>query len=108
MKLSGLIILATLLTVIASGKAQTMHLYIGTYTGPHRKGIYRLALDSNTGMLSTPELAGETRNPSFLALHPTRPILFAASEIGDFEGQKSGAVAAFAIDPQTRNLRLLN
>lgn len=104
----GFTIVAILLGLVATGKAQTMHLYIGTYTGPESKGIYRATLDLDTGVLSATELAAETRNPSFLALHPTRPLLFAASEIGDFDGKKSGAVAAFEIDPVTRNLRLLN
>jgi 6-phosphogluconolactonase len=53
-------------------------------------------------------LAGQVKNPSFLNLHPTKPVLYAAMEIGDFNGQKAGGVAAFAIDPATLTLEPLN
>ena len=48
-------------------------------------------------------LAGATVNPSFLAIHPGRRFLYAVGEIGNFEGQKTGAVNAFAIDPQQKD-----
>jgi 6-phosphogluconolactonase len=74
-----------------------MRLYIGTYTGPKSRGIYRVELDEQTGQPGQPELAAEVANPTFLALHPHRPVLYAASEVGNFDGEKTGAVAAFAI-----------
>ncbi len=85
--------------------------YIGTYTGTgakESKGIYRCELDLTNGKLSTPELAGETKNPSFVAIHPTRKFLYAVGEISDFGKKKTGAVSAFAIDPATGKLTLLN
>ena len=52
--------------------------FIGTYTGERSKGIYSFRLDSS-GSLSTPALAAETPNPTFLAIHQLpgepRPIL---------------------------------
>src|SRR4051794_24250540 len=72
--------------------------YIGTYTGPKSKGIYRCELDLATGKLSEPTLAGETRNPSFLAIHPDMKHLYAVSEVSDAGGKMTGAVAAFEID----------
>jgi 6-phosphogluconolactonase len=82
--------------------------YIGTYTGAKSRGIYLARLDLATGRLSAPELTAESENPSFLALHPDRALLFAANEIGTFEGQKAGSVSAFAIDDATGRLRALN
>ncbi len=82
--------------------------YIGTYTGPQSKGIYLCRLDSVTGKLEPPELAAEEVNPSFLALHPSGRFLYAVSEIAGFNGQRAGAVAAFAVDSKTGKLRLLN
>lgn len=82
--------------------------YIGTYTGAKSRGIYVARLDLATGRLSAPELAAESENPSFLALHPDRALLYAANEIGSFEGQKAGSVSAFAIDDATGRLRSLN
>jgi 6-phosphogluconolactonase len=82
--------------------------YFGTYTGPKSKGIYVAPFDAATGKLGTLRVAAETENPSFLALHPTRPLLYAVNEVDNFEGQKAGSVSAFAIDPATGELRALS
>ena len=66
--------------------------YVGTYTGGLSKGIYRFELDLATGKAGEPVLAAESKNPSFLAIHPGRRFLYAANEAG-----KPGAVSAFAI-----------
>lgn len=83
-------------------------MYIGTYTSARSKGIYLLDMDMETGALISRGVAAETPNPSFLALHPNQRFLYAANELSDFEGKKTGAVSAFAIDPKTRMLTLLN
>jgi len=85
-----------------------LRLYIGTYTGEKSKGIYRVDLDLVSGEMRGLALAGEVANPSFLAIHPGQKFLYVVSEIGDFNGQKTGAVAALAIEPKTGNLKLLN
>ena len=81
--------------------------YFGTYTGAKSKGIYVASFDAATGKLGAPRLAAETESPSFLALHPTRPLLYAVNEVDNFEGQKAGSVSAFAMDPATGDLRAL-
>src|SRR6185436_2542022 len=65
----------------APSKTGKLRLYVGTYTGPKSKGIYRLELDLASGQLSTPALAGEVVNPSFLAIHPSRRWLYAVNEV---------------------------
>jgi len=78
--------------------------YFGTYTRTGKsKGIYRARFDVASGKLGQPELAAETTNPSFLAIHPTRKFLYA---VGELPG-KQGGVSAFAIEPSGR-LTLLN
>src|SRR5437667_6516123 len=84
----------------AAKKAATMEklwVYVGTYTGGSSKGIYRFELDLASGKLTARALAGETANPSFLAIHPSHRFLYAVGELGDFKGKKTGAVTAFAI-----------
>lgn len=94
---------------LADGEAvKPMRVYIGTYTTGPSKGIYLFDFDPATGKLEPAGLAGEVANPSFLAIHPSRRFLYAAGEIQEFSGQKSGAVSAFAIDPKSGKLRLLN
>lgn len=88
---------------------QTMTLLVGTYTAPEKsQGIYALTFDPATGTLSQPKLAAETRNPTFLALHPTKRVVYAVGEIGEYEGKPAGMISAFAIAPDGTSLRLLN
>jgi 6-phosphogluconolactonase len=81
---------------------------VGTYTGGESRGIYRFTLDPSTGEASEPALAAEADNPSFLALHPSRPFLYAVGETSEFQGEKTGTVSAFAVDGETLELRFLN
>lgn len=89
-------------------KADKYRVYIGTYTGKNSKGIYLFEMDPKTGELTSKGLAGETANPSFLAIAPNHKFLYAAGEIDNFNGKKTGAVDAFAIDAATGKLTLLN
>src|ERR1041384_8586872 len=102
-------ILLGFFAVIASAmSAEEAWTYFGTYSRGKSKGIYISRFDLKTGVLSTPELAAEGENPSFLALHPNGRFIYAANEISEFKGDKAGSVSAFAIDPTTHKLRLLN
>ncbi len=92
----------------AAAAPTKLRVYLGTYTGKESKGIYVSELDLKTGTLTEPQLAAQTTNPSFLAIHPTKKYLYAVGEISEFEGKKTGAVSAFAIDPKTGLLTPLN
>lgn len=82
--------------------------YFGTYTSGVSKGIYAARFDSGTGKLSVPELVAETKNPSFLAVHPTGKFLYAVGEVNNTQGQRAGAVNAYALDAKTGKLTALN
>lgn len=83
--------------------------YVGTYTTKQTsKGIYAYRFDPTTGQLSSIGLAAESTDPSFVAVHPNGKYLYAVNEVGDFNGMKSGAVSAFAIDRKSGTLKLLN
>jgi 6-phosphogluconolactonase len=88
----------------------TYFLYVGTYTeeASTSKGIYAYRFDSSNAQLTPIGLAAQTTNPSFLAAHPNHHFLYAVNEVGNFKGQKSGGVSAFAIDHATGKLTLLN
>src|SRR5262249_51139251 len=105
----ALVAVLTALPVSADDpKPEKFWVFVGTYTGKMSKGIYRCQLDPSTGKLSEPELAAETPNPTFLAIHPSRKYLYAVNEIGNFMGKKSGAISAFELDPKTGKLSFLN
>jgi 6-phosphogluconolactonase len=99
-----------LLGLLALGTARAADdylAYFGGYTGAKSKGIYVARFDSSTGKLGAPELAAETTNPSFLAIHPSHRFIYAVGEMSG-AGKKAGAVSAFAVDAATGHLKLLN
>ena len=92
---------------------------VGTYTqafesgvlqmlGGKAKGIYSFLLDMGTGVLEVEKLAPGIVNPSYLTLNTSLNRLYAVNERKEYEGQASGSVSAFAFDPKTRELQLLN
>ena len=93
---------AVLLFVVHECSADELRFFVGTYTGGKSKGIYTATIDTETGKVSTPKLAAETR------IHPSNQFLYAVGEVSDFEGKKSGAVAAFKINKEKGGLSLLN
>jgi 6-phosphogluconolactonase len=87
--------------------------YVGTYTNDSgkstgSKGIYAYRFDTTTGHVTSLGLAGETTNPSFLALHPSGKFLYAVNEVGNYKGPNSGGVSAFSVDRATGKLTFLN
>jgi 6-phosphogluconolactonase len=88
--------------------AGKVRVYVGTYTSGESKGIYRLQLDLASGTLSPEGEPTETVSPSFLALHPSGRFLYTVNETGDGPADPSGGVSAFAVDPSSGALTLLN
>lgn len=69
---------------------------IGTNTGGSGKseGIYLSTFDPDTGEFGEVKLGAKYGNPGFLALHPTKPLLYAAGKSNE---HPKGSVAAFQI-----------
>jgi 6-phosphogluconolactonase len=82
--------------------------YVGTYTRSGTgEGIYAYRHDPETGDLTHLHMV-EDRDPSFLALDPTKRYLFAVNEHREFAGEGHGHVASYAIDQETGALSLLS
>src|SRR5438128_1968132 len=82
--------------------------YVGTSENEPEKGICRFPFDAERGEAGPVEWAAEAARPTFLAIHPDRPFLYAVNGVREFQGQSTGAVSAFSLDPATGALRLLN
>ncbi len=82
--------------------------YVGTGAQKESKGIYAYRFDAATGQLTSLGRVAECDNPSFLAAGPDRRFLYAVNETSHYSGRSSGAVSAFAINPATGMLTLLN
>ncbi|TQN32479.1 6-phosphogluconolactonase (cycloisomerase 2 family) [Haloactinospora alba] len=71
-------------------------LWVGTYTPGSDPpgsgaGVHRVWLDHSSGELSGGEAAAATTGPSYLAAHPTRPLLYSVNEC------TTGRVTGFAV-----------
>src|SRR5512134_2154920 len=97
-RLTVLVAVAGLASAVVAAAEKPFTLYVGTYTDGTSRGIYRFTFDPATAATTEPELAVGAKNPSFLALHPNGRFLYAVGEIGSFQGAKTGAVSAFAVD----------
>jgi 6-phosphogluconolactonase len=102
------LLLLVIATPILAGGTVKYRVYFGTYTGNGSQGIYVANFDGSTGQLTSPTLATQTAQPSFLAITPDHKFLYAINELDEFQGQPVGAVSAFSIDSATGKLTLLN
>ncbi len=96
-----------------SGKPRLV--YIGSYSslGPEGEvargqGIYLFEMDPETGALTQREVFANPRNPSWLALDPSKTHLYSSDELAHYQGKSSGAVTAYAIDSSNGHLTQLN
>ncbi len=104
------LLIASLVFSIAGGSADKPSanrkylVFVGTYTTKtESKGIYGYEFDADTGRLTPKGVAAETRDPSWVAVHPGGKYVYAANEAG-----KASAVSAFAVDAKSGKLTLLN
>lgn len=88
---------ALLLHAATFAMASTHFVYFGTYTKSTSRGIYVARLDDDTGALSTPVLAAETPNPTWVTLSPNKQFLYAVN------ASKAQAVG-YRVDPSTGKL----
>ena len=88
--LASLVLLSCALSAMAGDEPGACRVYVGTYTGGGCEGIYTFTFDTETGAPGPVSLAAATENPSFLALHPAKPVLYACGEMA-----KGGTVSAF-------------
>src|ERR1700722_4680368 len=98
--------------------AQSHHklAYVASYSSPqgpegskgNGEGIYLFSMDPAGGALSQQKVFANKDNPSWLAFNKARTRLYSANETADYQGTNSGSVSAYAIDPSTGDLTLLN
>jgi len=98
----------------AADAGKPVYVYVGSYTknppdggSENPMGLSVFRFDPQTGAL-TPVQQVRSANPSFVALNPSKRFLYVINEIDDYEGEKSGSIEAYAIDPDAGTLKLLN
>lgn len=81
--------------------------FVSGYAQKDEAGIHVFRYDVARGALKAAGSFAGLANPSFLALHPTLPIVYATNEIEDYDGAKQGALSALRFDPATAALEFL-
>ena len=77
--------------------ANDEYVFVGGYTadkGGDGEGIALLRRDPSSGVLTRLGVVAHTPSPSFLAQHPTLPVLYAVNEL-----ETDGTVSAFTVAP---------
>ncbi|MCW1915340.1 lactonase family protein [Luteolibacter sp. GHJ8] len=76
--------------------AAPQRIAIGTNTGGSGKseGIYLSSFDPETGAFEDVKLGAKYQGPGFLALHPSKPLLYS---VGRSEAHPKGSIAAFRL-----------
>jgi len=93
--------------------------YIGTYTEAIRfgtgevfqgkgRGIHIYRMDPEDGSWKSYDTAEDIKNPSYLAFHPGRRYLYAVNELKSYQGEQSGTLSAFRVDPEDGRLHFIN
>ena len=83
--------------------------FVGNYTNnSDSKGVYVFRMDPTTGGLEFASTSRKVVDPGFVVMHPNGRNLYSVNEVNDFEGKGTGGVSAFAFDPATGQLTLLN
>lgn len=103
--ISGLLVLLTAALTPSGVSSEEVRLWIGTTTpnSGGSRGIYTATLDSETGKLSAPILAGEIQSPGFLTFHPKLEVLYSVCQ----RAEGGGGVAAWRPAPKTGKLELI-
>jgi 6-phosphogluconolactonase len=101
-------------TTMAAQETGPVFVYVGSYTkdppgggSNNPVGVSVFKFNPTDGGLALVQQV-HSANPSFLTLHPTQKFLYVINEIDDYEGIKTGSVEAYAVDPSTGMVTLLN
>ncbi len=97
-----LLAISGLLSRVTLAQNADQYLYVGTYTRKTSEGIYVYKVNTQTGDVSPVSHTRGISNPSFLAISPDNRFLYATG------GASGDSTRAFAIDPVSHGLALLN
>lgn len=103
-------------TANTESNMKEQYIFVGTYTKKEGhvdgkgEGIYRIAFSQKGDSIyfdTSKNKSFETINPSYLTISENKKFLYAVNELGPDDGD-SGTVEAYEIDPQTKDLKLIN
>jgi 6-phosphogluconolactonase len=96
------------LACAAPQQAQDYWVYVGAYTGEKNAGIHAFRYNPAQETVVALGCVAETKNPTFLAVHPKGTHLYAVNETSGFRGDQGGSISAYQLNRRTGQLTLLN
>ena len=85
------------MTFSSESQPACVPIYVGTYTDGESRGIYRAEFDPTVPSFSRPRLVADAVNPTFLAWHPSLPVLFAVSETDTVGPGRTGGLQSYEV-----------
>ncbi len=85
--------------------AQSMYLFVGTYTDQGSKGIYVYQFNTNNGKAKWISNTDSVVNPSYLVIAPDEKHIYAVTETAT---NNTGSVSAFSFDKSNGKLSFIN
>jgi 6-phosphogluconolactonase len=93
--------------LVAGGKSEKQHFYVGTFTSEGAKGIYYCEFDNETGEITLKETFIGVDNPSFLKKSPDNKYLYVVNRAPQEIESTGGYVSAYEIG-KDGTLKFLN
>ncbi|MBK8884166.1 MAG: lactonase family protein [Bacteroidales bacterium] len=103
MKKKSLVIFSIFLLIMISFSNANgqIRLFTGTYTEGPQKGLFIFDLDREAGTFKLVSGNDAGPNPSYFCISKKNGFIYAANEVGDFNGVKGGGVTALSYDAKT-------
>lgn len=86
---------------VVPASAQSIDVWLGTGSNDPEQGIFHCTLNTQNGKLSQPKVVAKISRPGFLAMHPSRPVLYAVGSLN-----RIPCVAAYRITATGRQAAL--
>jgi 6-phosphogluconolactonase len=94
---------------VTPAKAADLPVFFGTHSAGPTQGFTVAHFDTDTGALTAPAFQTQADAAAFFVFTPDARFLYTCNSIGNFNGQTHmGAISAYAVDPATAKLTLLN
>jgi 6-phosphogluconolactonase len=81
--------------------------FIGTHLNRPSKSLYSVCFDERSGRFSALTGAAEIDRPTWIVAHPTLPLLYSVSEVGN-DGSKEASVITLAVDRLTCEVKVID
>jgi len=108
-KLNLFIYLILFIIMLSSScKNESIRLFVGKYTEEGEKGLYLFDINLDKGAFNLLSESDAGPNPSYFCISKNNGMIYAANEVGKFNGFKGGGLTTLRYDAKTGVIEKLN